>query len=823
MKHITIFLLLCYALSIQAQQATDIAKQTHNFTVRGEIIDSLSDEPVPYATVQILSDEQNQKLVKATITDENGKFSATISQKGNYLLAVSFIGKKSVHIPFSIGDKPVIDFGKITMDDDRQLLSEIVVSSQKLLVKVDLDKLTYKIEDDPDAKANNVLEMLKKLPMVTVDGEENVQLKGSTEFKYYINGKPSTMLENNSRDVLRGMPASTVKSIEVITDPGAKYDAEGVAGIINIVTQKQSSFDGYTASVNSTLDDAGGFRTGIYLSLKYGKIGFSGSLDGVGNIDGTGMTLFKRDLLSFREDYANSNHHYLNQESRSTTSRDRLTGFMELSYEIDTLNLIGITFNRNSISDAYILFSDVRMRNSMNETAYQYAQQTDQIQRYGNTGAGIDYQRSFAMKYRLLTASYRFNNSFGNLDYDNTIIGNMNFSNDHNKQHSKNSTDEHTFQLDYTTPIREIHTVETGIKYIKRICEVNSGISRLSGDIWTSVPSDRDQFRYRQNIVAVYTGYSVKYKQWGFKTGVRYEGTWLNVEFPTNGAMNFDVNYSNLIPSGILTYQINKRQSLRGGYSMRISRPGITYLNPYRNTADSLYVQFGNPNLQAVKYHTYNLNYNYIKPKLNTSINVFYNQTNNDVSADTWIENGISYTTYKNIAKAKRLNIEFFLNYSPTPKHRVYLNLRGNYADLQSNENGDIHRSGYGGSVSVGSQHTLPYAFRFNVVLYYSAPEITLQSKEGAYFFHNFALSRSFLDNKLSFRATVYNPFSDRLHYTTTKDMPEYYYKLHSYRNRVRWGEFTVSYRFGEMKKQIKKAQRTIKNDDVMEVETTEK
>jgi outer membrane receptor protein involved in Fe transport len=396
----------------------------------------------------------------------------------------------------------------------------------------------------------------------------------------------------------------------------------------------------------------------------------------------------------------------------------------------------------------------------------------------------------------------------------------VNFSNDHNKQHSKNSTDEHTFQFDFTTSIREIHTMETGIKYIKRINDVNSGISRLSGDMWTPVPSDRDQFRYFQDIVAAYTGYSVKYKQWGFKTGVRFEGTWLNVEFPTNGAMNFDANYSNLVPSGILTYQINRRQSLRGGYSMRISRPGITYLNPYRNTADNLYVQFGNPDLQAVKYHTYNLNYNYITSKLNTSINVFYNQTSNDVSTDTWIEDGISYTTYKNIAKAERLNLEVFLNCSPTPKHRIYLNLRGNYADLQSNENGDIHRSGYGGSVSAGSQHTLPYAFRFNAVLYYSAPEITLQSTEGAYFFHNFALSRSFLDNKLSFRAIVYNPFSDRLHYTTTRDMPSYYYKLHSYRNRVRWGEFTVSYRFGEMKKQIKKAQRTIKNDDVMEVET---
>ncbi|MDR0581872.1 MAG: TonB-dependent receptor family protein [Prevotellaceae bacterium] len=801
------------ALNIQAQQPAGTPVQTGKFIIQGNILDALDDETIPFATVKIFSGEQSQKPLQATVTDGDGKFRETINQKGNYLLSVEFIGKKSVRIPFSTGDKPVIDFGIIKMDDDAQQLEEVVVSAQKVLVKVDLDKITYSMEDDPEAAANNVLDMMRKVPMVTLDGDENVQLKGATDFKYYINGKPAMMLDNNASDVLRSMPANTVQTIEVITDPGAKYDAEGVAGIINIVTKKQSSLGGYTATItaNGAAIGASGAVGTAYLSLKYGKIGFTGSLS-AGKV-----TFLEDEQYSFREDYTNATHHYLNQDGRSKLRNDLIRGYGEWSYEIDTFNLLTVSFNRshtNRLSDAA---TDVLMRSSSYDTTYQYFQQRNLTQESGNTSAGVDYQHLFLLPNRLFTASYRFNRSSADVMSDNTVTGYLHSGGDRNKQYSNGSIDEHTFQLDYTTPIYKIHTVETGIKYIRRINGSTSGLSRLAGDTWTPVFSDRDRFRHTQDIAAAYAGYSVKYKQWGVKTGVRFEGTWLNAAFPTNGAMNFEAKYTNLIPSGLFTYRLSPAQILRGSYAMRLSRPDISLLNPYRNTSDSLYIQYGNPSLQAVKYHTFDLGYNYFNSKFSANINLTYNQTNNAVNEDTWIEDGISYSTYKNIANAKRFNLAILTNYSLTPKHRIYFNVRGNYADLRSNENGDIHRTGYGGSISAGSQHTLPYDFRFNIVLDYSAPAISLQSTAGDYFFHNFTLSKSFLDKKLTVRAVIYNPFIKKLDFTTTRETSDFYYHVHNYRYRSRRIEVTASYSFGEMKEKIKKVQRRIVNDDAME------
>jgi outer membrane receptor protein involved in Fe transport len=815
MKKLTVIFCLCSALSMQAQQQATV-KPAGDFTVYGEIFDAEHDETIPYATVKIFAGGQDQKPLEVMAADEHGKFSAAVGQKGDYLLVVEFIGKKSVRMPFSASDKSTVDLGSIMMNDDVQVLQEAVVSAQKNLVKVDLDKIAYSMEDDPEAKTNNVLEMLKKVPMVSVDGEENVQLKGSTDFIYYVNGKPSSMLKTNVTNVLKGMPAHTVKSIEIITDPGARYDAEGVAGIINIVTQKQSSLGGYTGSVTAYADDGGSVAASPFFSIKYGKIGFTGNfaVGRTGNI--------KMDYNSFREDYADASHHYLTQNNPVTWRGNTINASGELSYEMDTLNLITVSFNLNTQNRTTDSDADVWMRNSANETTYQYFRDGNATQESGNTGTGIDYQRSFSVKDRLLTTSYLFSTSSQDNSSDVTVTGVVNFGDDRNCQRSDAATDEHTFQLDYTTPVRKIHTVETGVKYIRRISKSASSLSRWSDDTWTDIFSDRDRFQHTQDIVAAYAGYGLRYKKWGFKAGVRFEGTWLNAEFPASGAMNFNADYANLIPSGLLTWQLTPTQALRGGYSMRLSRPGISYLNPYCNTSDTLYIQFGNPDLQAVRYHTFNLSYNYYHPKFSGNINLSYNQSGNALSEDTWLENGISYTTYKNIASAKRLNLAVLLSWRPAKKFSAYLNLRGDYVDLHSNENGNIHKTGYGGSISSGAQYMLTYDIRFNMVLYYSGPAISLQNMSGSYFFHNFRLTRAFLKNKLTVSAITYNPFSKHLTYTNTNDRQDFYYRMSRLAYRKRWVEFSVSYSFGEMKTRIRKAQRNIKNDDTMKIESSD-
>ena len=269
-KLFALFWVLFFALPLYAQ-----ADKTGSYSIKGQVLDSLSNESVPYATLRIALAKTPDKPVKLLACDVDGKFQAPLSSAGKYIISMQSIGKAPAEKTFTISDKQRnLDLGKLYMQEDNQRLGEVTVTAQKPLVKAEIDKLTYSLEDDPEAQTNNTLEMLRKVPMVTVDGDDQIQLKGSTNFKIYMNGKPSNLLSNNPAEVLKSMPANSVKNIEVITDPGAKYDAEGIGGIINIITTK-NALQGYTGTVRVNGSSLGRVGGGGYISLKAGKFGLT--------------------------------------------------------------------------------------------------------------------------------------------------------------------------------------------------------------------------------------------------------------------------------------------------------------------------------------------------------------------------------------------------------------------------------------------------------------------------------------------------------------------------------------------------------------------
>ena len=247
-KLLYLMLVLFVSASVFAQTGSGSAA----FTIKGQVVDSLSNESVPYATLRIALASAPQNPVKLLACDDDGKFTATMNKPGKYVMTMESLGKIPVKKAFTLSEnKKVVNFGKLFMNDDTQQLNEVTVTAQKPLVKVEVDKLTYSLEDDPEAKTSNALEMFRKVPMVTVDGEDKIQLKGSSNYKIYMNGKPSNLLSGeNASDVLKSMPASSIKNIEVITDPGSKYDAEGVGGTINIITTK-NALQGYTGTIRA--------------------------------------------------------------------------------------------------------------------------------------------------------------------------------------------------------------------------------------------------------------------------------------------------------------------------------------------------------------------------------------------------------------------------------------------------------------------------------------------------------------------------------------------------------------------------------------------
>jgi outer membrane receptor protein involved in Fe transport len=794
--------------------------QTINCNVKGQLVDSLTNETIPYATIKVIDKANPNVQLKAVASDDKGVFHLTLNKEGEYVLSAQFLGKTTAYKEFSVKGERAIDLGAISMVDDENSLSEIVISADKPLVKVDLDKITYSMETDPESKTNNVLEMLKKVPMVTVDGDENIQLKGSSNFVIYLNGKPSNMITSNPKDVLRGMPANTVKDIEVITDPGAKYDAEGVAGIINIITQKQTSTNGYTATVSSRGDTFGGFGGGIYAMMKYGKVGFTG------NYNVNRHKNPRSEAHTYRRSYIEGmGNTHLYEDGTNKSNMIGQFGSGELSFEIDTLNLINISFNRfegrnKSYSDYLTEFQD-----NDYDVMLRYNRNSKGKSTFGGTGINVDYQRTFNKKDQLLTSSYRYNYNPNDSESNNNYTGVIDPTGQYTRadwQFSDANMDEHTFQLDFTTPFGKLHTIETGLKYIIRLNKSNSGYEDLDEATGAWVPREdvpENRFKHRQDIIAAYGGYSLRWNKWGFKTGLRYEATWMEARFPIKEALNFDADYSNFVPSATATYQLKPTQTLRLGYNMRISRPSIWQLNPYLNTSNLNYLQQGNSDLDPEKSHSLSLNYSFFNPKFNMNLNMSYSFGNNSIESITGTltdgeYEGASYTTYDNIGKRKNTYLSAYINWSITDKLRLYSNLGGGYSDLKANNKDNLSNSGFTTNLYAGMQYNLPSDFAVYLNGGYFSPHISLQGKGSSFSFHNISVQKNFLNKRLSLNIYASSPFTKARVFKNTIETDTYYSKFDNQYKMRQFG-IRVSFRFGELKTQIKKTKRGIVNDDV--------
>lgn len=794
------------------------SQQTTNTTIQGQLLDSLTSETVPYATIRISAKENPKTMLKGFATDENGKFKFNLNKKGDFLMTIQYIGKTDIIIPLTIDDRKKIDLGDLLMADNTQALNEVTITAQKPLVQVDIDKIVYDVEEDPESKTDNLLDMLRKVPLITVDGEDNIQLKGSSDYKIYVDGKPSSMISSNPKDVLRSMPANSVKNIEVITDPGAKYDAEGVAGIINIITNKQSRLGGYTATLSGGVDNRGGYNGSAYTTMKYGKVGFTANF---GRYDRSNPWSFSSKVMETYNPVSSALSSSLIQRGSRKGEGNGQYGSGELSYEIDTLNLITVGFNRYSGNFKSRINQEVTSFDGNMLSEYAYSRGGKSKNEYGSTTINADYQRSFRKKGQLLTISYRLDirpdDSESNTDIA-QISGVLPTEVVSNYQHTDADMKEHTFQGDFTTPFGKIHTIEAGFKYIIRNNKSNSG--RYNWDSsqsdWVHDPKPlNDRFRHESDIFATYAGYSAKIQKWGFKTGLRYESTDLKAKFPLQTTANFKTDYENWVPSITMSYQLKPAQTIRAGYNMRIYRPSIWQLNPYEDDSNPNFINRGNPSLDAVKNHSFNLNYMFFNSKININLNSTYSFENNNIQNYTFLENGTSVTTYDNIGENKRFNLSSYINWSITSKLRFTTNIWGSYTDVKANNNTGERNHGFSVSGYGNIQYTLPKSFRVGSNGGYFGSHVSLQGKNSPYYYYGINLSKGFLSDKLNVNIWSYDIFQTdkRSWYKINTDS---FRQKETNDRRARSFGVRVSYRFGEMKTQIKKAQRTIQNDDMM-------
>lgn len=822
--YLVLVLMMTVPLCAQNQNAAD-------YTIKGQVVDSLSNETVPYATLSIALANAPQKAIKLLACDDDGKFTTTLKQPGTYIMSMQSLGKLPAVKRFTLSEgKKSLNLGKLFMNDDTQQINEVTVVAQKPLVTVEVDKITYSLDDDPEAKTNNALEMFRKVPMITVDGEDKIQLKGSSNYKIYMNGKPSNLLSGeNASDVLKSMPASSIKNIEVITDPGSKYDAEGVGGIINIITSK-NAMQGYTGTVRANASTLGSFGGGGYVSLKVGNLG-----------------------LTANYGYNNRNSPWNDSHSERETDEDRLAegrptkliedgrskykgpfqyGYLEASYEIDTLTLISVGANlfrgkSKNLSELDAVLNP--LGDEFNSSPiYKFHRNSISEGTFGSTDLNVDYQHSTSKKDELLTVSYRFSQSPNDSESNTELSDVVNYylSNEYPKWNINDaSTIEHTGQIDYTTPLFNKQTLEAGVKYINRQNKSNTleQIYNDSTKMWEDHSRDNSQFRHTQHIYSAYLGYLIRLNKFGIKAGVRAEGTSLKAEFARKPDMDFSTNYFDVVPNATLTYQIDMSTQIRLGYNMRIQRPGIWYLNPYINDVDPQNISQGNPNLDSEKSNNVNLNFSKFTQKFSINASLSYTFVNNPIerysfTADFPVDdprsqyNGAMWNTYDNIGKKQQVGMFLYGNWSPTTWFRIYMNGGLDYTDLKA-PTLDLKKDGVSGRVFAGTQFTLPKDFRINLNGGYFSPWIMLQGKQSPFYFAGLNVSKDFLKKKLSVSVGANNPFWKTMKMEMTTNGEGFRNVSTNWRS-AREFRFSVSYRFGTMKGQIKKVRRGISNDD---------
>jgi ferric enterobactin receptor len=774
--------------------------------VKGIIADSVSKAPLALITVR-LKNAANETVMVA-VTKDDGSFSFASVQSSNYSLVVNAIGYSSKTIALDLTyQQQMLVLKPVYLSDATTSLKEVTITAEKPIIRQKADRIIYDLKADPESKGNNVLSMMKKIPYLSLDGDDNLLMKGNSSFKVLINGKPSGSLESNLKAVLKSIPASTIERIEVITTPPSKYDAEGLAGIINIITSKKIN-DGINGSVNINESlPAGGPGVGASVTAKKGKFGISAF--GGGSINNSPQTTNSRKTTDTSGTTLAQNGY---QRSNNKTAYFGT----ELSLQIDTLNLLTAQFNYNGSRG-----TDHNGQASLltgNNQLEQYTFQNNNKATSHGIDAGINYELGFkGVKNRLLTFSYMYSANTNNKNGGVQFFDRVNFQTPDFQQSDKQKFKEHTAQVDFVTPVNKV-TVEAGLKAIFRNNSSDFSYRPLNDSTGQYQPdaAQSNAFTNTQNVFSAYNSYQLALNSWNINAGIRVEETVIRANFMSTASVA-DQNYFNVVPSISVSKRFKDESSINFGFSQRIRRPGINRLNPYVDRSNPNYEVTGNPNLRPVLLNDIQFGYSSNK-KLSVNIGLDYSFMNN---LDLQVVNfdratQITQITYANTGKASSVGVNFNLSY---PINQIYnASLNGNmmYLWLQGQAGGKTVNNNllmYG--VTLSNVVRLAHGWALNADLGINSRNPTgLQGYTNGFFYSAFNFNKDIVKNKFSISGGIKNPFT-KYRNSISKTFGPQFNQTYQSMNYYRSFSISLNYNFGGLKDRINKNRVGIENNDV--------
>lgn len=784
------FLLLSSALTGYSQQR-----------IHKTVIDSLSGKPIAHATILLLNEAQQQHA--SVTSSESGAFSLPAVQSGRYTVIISAVSyqKKEMNWPY----KP----DTIYLQPAVEGLREVTVTSRKKLIESKPGMLVYHAGNDATNKGGTAADVLRKAPVLNVDAQGNVSMRGSKNLKILVNGKYSGQMARNAADALNMMPADIIQSVEVITTPSARYDAEGAAGVINIITKKgKKTVSGALEVAASNLEQVVNPR--IAFNQNKWNIAVNGHLH----------------RLRFKEAVNTSRIQYkdglpdggLFQQQEKDNAAPHGSGDLSISFTPDSVSEFNLGINTwfGKWPDNRQQYTQVTAPDG--STISQYLQSTTARENYLGADFNLGYTRKFKRPGQELNLLAQFSPSRSQSPYHTSITENQHqLPNYEEFNHNKTRNQEWTMQADYQHPLLpdDRMTLETGVKMILR--SVNNRYHTLSGDPQTTGgfitdPTRTDRFRYSQDVWSAYALLKNNFgKDWYFETGLRVERTEIKGRFLSG--QHFSNQFTNFIPNATLSKKLSDEHQLSLSYTQRLTRPYIWDLNPNIDASDPRNLHQGNPDLQPETMHQAELVWGWNKgSKFFMNSSVFWKETN-DAIVDLTVTNaeGISSTSKQNLAGNK----VYGLNLSSNAMVNSWLSLNGNINLNHLEFSSDalqIFNEGWAADFDLNATFKLRNRYSIQAFGEYNTRQITLQGNDSYLYMYTFALKKELVNPKISITAAAINPFNNYIAQDIMMRSPAFHsVAANRYYNRA--FKLTLNWEFGNIFRQ--KERKKIVNDDI--------
>jgi outer membrane receptor protein involved in Fe transport len=810
-----------------------------NGKISGTLIDSTTNKPVEFATIALLNTTTN-KPIDGTTADAKGKFTLPRLAPGKYRLLYSFIGykdKRSSIITIERGSD--INLGTVKLGSDVRTLNEVNVVGQAAMIEEKVDRLVYNADKDITAKGGDATDIMRKVPMLSVDLDGNVQLRGSSNVTVLINNKPSTIVASSVADALKQIPADMIKTVEVITSPSAKYDAEGSAGIINIVTKK-TTLQGATLDVNGGVGNRGS-NLGLNGNYRVGKMGFS--LGGFGRAEYNVRGAFMNDQTTRTYDATTNTYSAPSRTVQSAnTLSQRLFGNYQLGWDYDIDKNTSLTASlrygaRNGLATQTNLLTTTTTPSSFFPIVSNRNVDTKDLS--GTVDGNVTYTKTYKPQQEFsVLALYSRNNRTNNFVAD--ILGGTDFQTITSRQKNENQSynQESTLQIDYQTPFKTNQLFEFGGKGIFR--QVNSEYQYYlaNGDTGNFVIDNSrlgNTLNYDQNIAATYLSYTVTTKsKFTIKAGARYEYTFVNAKFSNEsaGQATSIPDYGNLVPS------INISKNLKGGkiiklaYNRRIQRPGIQFLNPNINAANPTNITIGNPYLSPELTDNIEFSTSANIKGLYLNASLFARRTNNEITAVRDVSTQsfgdvtnpvlqqVIRTTYLNVGRQDAVGLNLFGNGTLFGKLQLGGGIDLYHVSLTNNNPNPIYSASNAGWVVGGrvqSSLSLSNGWGFQLFGGARGRQVQLQGDQSTMYFYSIGLRKEFNNKKSSLGLAGENIFNHP--FTQTAQLSSPILAQNSQTSFYNAGvRLTFTYKLGKMSFDTpQKRRKSINNDDVKE------